>query len=176
MSFKDLATSVPKLCLEIEALAAQHQEKGLVHLTYGLVPAFKKYLTDPRFIWHTQANKLDVYEKFRKSEGNEILMACGLAEGIDLVGEEYKWQVIAKIMFPSLQDSLVVRMKEAEPRWYAWQTIKSVVQQSGRICRTPTDYGITYILDSNFTFLYQRETSLFPKYFREAVRWKKKET
>jgi Rad3-related DNA helicase len=174
MSYQNLPIAVPKICTEINSLLTKHSGKGIVHITYGLIPLFKKYLKDPRFVWHTKANRLKVYEKFREAKDNQVLMACGMSEGIDLAGKEYEWQVIAKVQFPSLADALVKRQKESEPQWYAWQAIKTTIQQSGRICRTPTDYGVTYILDSSFNFLYQRNRVLFPRYIQETLTWQKK--
>ncbi len=169
MSYQNQSVAIPKICTKIQELAEKHAGKGIIHITYGLIPEFKKHLKGDRYLWHTQDSKTKVYEKFRESTGNEILVAAGMAEGIDLVGEEYEWQVIAKIMFPSLMDALVQRQKEKEPKWYEWETIKNTVQQTGRICRSPTDFGVTYILDSSFVFLYRKSKMLFPKYFQEAV-------
>jgi Rad3-related DNA helicase len=157
------------VCAEIEKLAQEHPGKGLVHITYGLIPHFKKYLTDERYLWHTPATRGAVYEEFIASTEPRILMACGMAEGIDLAGPDYQWQVIAKIQFPSLMDALVRRQKEAEPEWYDWQTIKTTIQQTGRICRSVDDYGVTYILDSSFEFLFNKRRGLFPKYIQQAM-------
>jgi hypothetical protein len=57
------------------------------------------------------------------------------------------------------------------------ETARTTVQQAGRICRTPTDYGITYILDASFASFYRRATDrkpnyeLFPDYFVDAMIW-----
>lgn len=174
MTYATLKDSIPKVCDAINNLLEKHQGKGMIHITYGMIPLFKKYLTSDRFMWHTEKTRLSVYEKFRTSKDNRVLVACGMSEGIDLAGVDYEWQVIAKIMFPSLGDALVKRQKEQEPKWYAWQAIKTTIQQTGRICRTPTDYGITYILDSSFVFLYQSNRELFPNYLKEALQWPSK--
>jgi Rad3-related DNA helicase len=172
MSYTNQPVAIPKVCEEINKLLDENPGKGLIHLSYNLVPHFKKLLTSDRFIWHTQATRLKAYKQFREDTTDKVLVACGMSEGIDLAGLDYSWQVIAKIMFPSLGDALVQRQKEREPHWYNWQTVRTTIQQTGRICRTPTDFGVTYILDTSFNFLYFKNKHLFPKYIHEALTWK----
>ncbi len=179
MSFKTMKPSTREISNKILKLAEMHQGKGVIHLTYGLVKEFKKYLKGPRYLWHTDKTREKVFKQFVESSDNKILMACGMAEGIDLVGEEFEWQVIAKTVFPSLADPLQKHFLNRDPLVYTLETVRTTVQQSGRICRTPTDYGVTYILDASFANFYRRATAgqpnykLFPDYFIEAMEWKK---
>lgn len=172
MSSKHLPKALPLVAQRLNELLLQYPGKGIVHVTYDMVPKLKKLLDDPRFLFHTKTNKQTIYKKFRSSSEPLVLVAAGMSEGIDLVGEDYEWQVIAKVIFPSLGDKLIQHLKELDPEWYSWQTIKTVVQQSGRICRTPTDKGTTIILDANFRFLYYRSKNLFPSYFTDALNMK----
>lgn len=169
-SYKNKGEYEPKLAGALLKILSLHDTKGLVHITYDMIPTLKLLLGDnPRVIWHDKKNKEAKLKEF-KASADKVLMAAGMAEGIDLNGNEFEWQVISKITFPSLGDSLVKYQKDTKPGWYAWQTVKTLVQQSGRICRGPKDYGITYILDSNFIGLYHGiAPEMFPKYFKDAV-------
>lgn len=181
MAYADIKETTPKICARITELAEQYQGKGVVHLTYGLVKEFKKHLKGTRYLWHTSDTSEAVYNQFLKSKDNVILMACGMSEGIDLKGEEFKWQVIAKTGFPSLGDPLYQHFIKESPLIYTLEAVRTTVQQVGRICRTPSDYGDTYILDSAFAKFYKRSTfekgerirnfDLFPQYFKEAMVW-----
>jgi Rad3-related DNA helicase len=73
-----------------------------------------------------------------------------------------------------LADPLNKYFSQEDPEVYNAEVIRGVVQQSGRICRTPTDIGTTYILDASFQSLYWRcrKSGLFPDYFLEALEWK----
>jgi len=62
-------------------------------------------------------------------------------------------------------------MKERNPDWYAMQTASSVIQACGRIVRDMSDHGVTYILDSDFNFLFDRYGYMFPKWFQSAMVW-----
>lgn len=169
-SYKTKGQYEVKLVEVLNKLLDRHKTKGLVHLTYDMIEPLKNLMRgNPRVIWHDKSNKEEMFKEFKESS-DKVLMAAGMSEGIDLNGVEYEWQVITKMVFPSLADGLVKRQKEHNNKWYTWQCVKTVVQQSGRICRTPTDYGITYILDSNFIMLYYGPgKDMFPKYFKEAV-------
>lgn len=182
MSYAHRAASTRLLSAYIEKLAEEHTGKGLIHITYSLVSEFQRYLTDPRYVWHTEDTRESAYKEFVKSDGNEILMACGMGEGIDLAGPDFQWQVIAKAMFPSLADPLQKHFTNTDPLVYSLETVRATIQQSGRICRTPTDYGITYIIDKSFAKFYRGGTklsngkyqphyTLFPEYFRDSMKW-----
>lgn len=168
-NYENKKIMLPILAQYLEKLADKHKNKGLIHITYDMIEPLKLLLEhNPRFIWHTKLNKDKQFKEFKKSK-DSILMAAGMAEGVDLKGDEFSWQVITKVQFPSLGDGFVKYMQGSNKKWYTWQTVKTIIQQSGRICRTPTDYGITYILDSNFIGLYYGYgKEFFPKYFKDA--------
>ncbi len=169
-SYKTKGQYEKVLANTIKKLLKKHAGKGLIHLTYDMIDSLKELLHDePRLMWHTKTTKEARYREFKSSKDG-VLMAAGMAEGIDLAGTEYEWQVITKVIFPSLADGLVKRQKENNSKWYIWQAVKTLIQQSGRICRTPTDYGVTYILDSNFIMLYHGTgKDMFPRYFKQSV-------
>ena len=49
------------------------------------------------------------------------------------------------------------------------QTIRDIVQMTGRGVRSADDWAITYVLDSQFTKNVWRNKFLFPEWWREAV-------
>lgn len=154
----------------INSLAESYPtEKGLVHATYSQAKLLRTILTGDRYIFHTADDKREVYEQFRQLNDNSILVASGMYEGIDLPYEAGRWQVVAKIPFPSLGEPAVQFQVDKDPEWYQWQAIKTVLQAAGRICRAPDDYGITWILDDTFSRLYSKNQRLFPSWFQEAV-------
>lgn len=161
-----------RLASEINDIAAHHVgEKGVVHVTYQLSRMLRGTLTSERFIFHTRENKQEKYQEFRKSapSSGKILVACGMYEGIDLPEELGRWQVIAKIPWMSLGNPAIKHLAELDPEWYTWETLKTVIQACGRICRTPTDYGVTYLLDSSFWRLARDGIKMFPEWFSEAL-------
>ena len=77
--------------------------------------------------------------------------------------------------FPYLGDRQVLAKKELDPEWYTLQTVSTIIQACGRIVRSDTDYGITYILDSDFIPLFEKNPEFFPPWFVGAFVWHNKE-
>lgn len=157
----------------IQIARRNSRSKGVVHLTYSLADKLQRMGAlaplGSRVIWHDVDNKAAKFKEYSTTSEPKILMACGLSEGIDLVGDLGRWQVIAKVPWPSLSDPAVKEKAELDEEWYAWQALKIVMQASGRICRTPTDYGETIIIDKTFHILYSKYRYLMPEWFRQAL-------
>lgn len=167
-----MAEALPKLINEINGIAEYHaEERGVIHATYQLSESLKSHLDSDRFIFHNRTDKKEKYEYFRSCGGNKILVACGMYEGIDLPEDLGRWQVIAKIPWPSLGNPAIQHLSKLDPDWYLWETAKITIQACGRICRTPDDFGITYCLDSSFNRLYRGGEHMMPVWFKEAIVW-----
>lgn len=168
----NMAEAVPLLAQQIQQLADKHVgQKGVIHATYQLATMLSSHLDSSRFIYHRRDNKKEQYELFRRSAPAEgrILVASGMYEGIDLPEDLGRWQVIAKIPWGSLASPAIKHLSDLDPEWYLWETLKTTIQACGRICRTPEDYGITYILDKSFWRLYYDGKDMMPQWFLEAI-------
>ena len=150
-------------------------DKGLIHVTYSVaakIKAHPRLRQNKRLMFHTQANKERVYKEWTTSSRTEgkALIACGLTEGIDVKGELGRWQIVGKMAYPSLTEDAIAKKMKHRPRWYYWSAVKTFLQSCGRICRGPEDYGETIVIDSEFGKLYNGHQSLFPSWFRQALR------
>jgi Rad3-related DNA helicase len=171
MNYQYQVTNTPRIAAKINDLLAKHATKGVIHCTYSVAALLKNSLDNSRLMWHTRESARTQYAEFLASPETEgkVLVACGMSEGIDLKDGCARWQVIAKVPYPSKADPAVTRRAEDRPQWYVWQTVKQVLQTSGRVCRGPEDHGITYILDTSFVNLYEQNKDVFPLWFRQAV-------
>lgn len=177
MGYKYQDKNMPKLAKKVVELQERHKDtKGMVHLTYGMAKKLRGYLAGPTYMWHTPSNKEDQLKVFRKAPAGTVFIACGMAEGVDLAGPDYGWQAIAKIQYPSMADQLVAHWYKNDGQWITWVTARTLMQQAGRICRGPEDYGVTYILDSCFGNpkmkqfgLLQKASKYLPDYFKERI-------
>lgn len=156
-------------------LADTHKsQKGFVHTTYTQAKYLRTVLGgDDRFIFHSEWDKTAKFEQFKSSSPTKgsVLVASGMYEGVSLDYDVARWQCIAKVPWLSLDDGAVKWKSEQDPEWYTWQTLKHLIQACGRVCRTPSDYGKTYILDSTFEKLLtaSEEYDLIPAWFAEAL-------
>lgn len=138
---------------------------GLIHLPYSLADKMQFYLQDERYIFHNSMNKMEKFREFTEST-DKVLVCSGLYEGIDLPGDAGRFQIIGKIPWPSLADPAMKYLAETDRERYQWDTLRTVVQAAGRICRLVDDVGYTFCPDKSFERL---PPGLFPGYFKDAV-------
>lgn len=172
MSYKNQRHNVFPLSGALQELLSRHPEKGMIHSTYSLAARLKPLLKDDsRIIWHTKDNKQMQLRKWLDSppEEGKVFMGCGLSEGLDLKGDLGRWQAVCKIAYPNKGDVTVAAKLEQRPSWYNWQAVRELEQSVGRICRGEDDYGVTYILTSEFSHLFNRNIDMFSRSFKEAL-------
>ena len=90
-------------------------------------------------------------------------------EGIDLPEDLGRWQIIVRTPWKSLADPAIRHKAGLDPEWFHWESLKDLIQACGRICRTPTDFGATYILDAAAQRLIDGAPGLIPHWFRDAL-------
>lgn len=172
MSLKDQEANLPLLAADIKKLLATNSEKGFIHAPYALAEKLYELLSDePRLLWHDRENKGAQYQAFRDSPAvdGRVMVASGLYEGVDLLEDMGRWQVITKCPWPSLGEPAIAYKAETDPEWYAYETAKVVLQAAGRICRSPVDFGSTTILDKSFIRLYDDYREFFPDWWQASV-------
>ena len=178
MSYKYQDQNIPKLADLLLDLAEENPGKGFVHCTYTVAEKLKTLLSkNNRFMFHEPSTRSEQLDKFKGSK-DSILIACGMDEGIDLAGDEFKWQAICKIQFPSMAEPVYKFWYSSDKRRINWMTAKWLQQACGRICRGPNDYGKTYILDlsignpvkKKFGF-YKSAEGMLPEHFKKRFKW-----
>lgn len=173
MSYRTQNDELPKLVNEVVAFMSQNEGKGLIHAPYSLAEKLKRALpNDERLMFHDRENKGAQYKLFRETMKPRVFVASGLYEGVDLAGDDFTWQLITKVPYPSLAEPAIKYKAETDHLWYSWTTIKTVLQACGRICRGPTDYGATYVLDKCWERLYieSNNNGLIPTWWSEAYK------
>lgn len=98
-----------------------------------------------------------------------LLISPSITEGLDLKHDLGRFAIFAKVPYPNLGDAWIKRRMEINKQWYQRQTLKEMIQGSGRICRDHDDWGITYILDESFTYLYNSTRhSVIPHWWQDG--------
>jgi Rad3-related DNA helicase len=160
--------------IEEEYLTRYEGKKGVIHATYAQAKIIREYFgTNARFIFHSKDDTKERFGDFCDApvESGKILVASGMYEGIDLVEDLGRWQIIAKIPWLNLGDPAIRHRASKDESWLCWETLKAVMQACGRICRTETDFGETFIFDSSFTRLLTAgyEYDLIPTWWSDAL-------
>ncbi len=189
MSNKTIVNDSPAVMRMLVDLATQRQadnpkfdhlnQKGIIHtynnkITDMVLEAFRSAGLGHRVIPLKGSGKMreQAMEIFTKANQPLILVSPSAMLGLSLNDDLARWQAIVKVPYAFLGDQSIIHRKDTIPGWYEWQTAKDLIQTFGRIVRSDTDWGSTYILDDAFTGFYSRNRDLFPPFIREAI-WQK---
>ena len=172
MSHKEIDTSLPKLAQAVKEILDNHKgEKGIIHChTFKIANYLKRNIRNSRLLIHNSDNREQVLNDHIKSKKDTVLLSPSMTEGVDLVDDASRFQIICKVPYPYLGDKLVKKRMHKWKWWYPLQTAKTIVQATGRSIRNENDHAVTYILDSDWDRFYQRNRTLFPKSFKECVK------
>ncbi len=183
MRHQDKETAWPlMLRWVIEVLKLHPEHRTLVH---SVSYAFTEYLVKGVREWmgkepsqgkrsvitHKTAREKDAALKAYLARPGSIMISPSMDRGVDLPEEACRVQVVCKVPFPNLGDKVVQRRAYGKggEKWYAIQTIRTLVQMTGRGVRSENDQCWTYIIDAQFhKNLYAKNKFLMPGYWREA--------
>ena len=178
LSRASLPALEPMLFAEIVAILAAHpRDKGLVHVASYAVArrlvadmARRAPLEARRLIFvESSEAKVAALDRHRASPAPSVLVSPSLREGVDLPDESLRFQIVTKMPYPDLGDPWTAARRARDPRWYAVETAKALVQAYGRSCRHAEDHGVTYVLDAQFERFLQHNRPLLPEWFLDAA-------
>lgn len=178
MSYKEKATTMPKLMKDIEKITSSHSDhKGIIHTHNFEIASYIKEkgsreLRIRLYFQNDYSSKEDMLEAHAKSD-NGIIIAPAMHEGLDLKDDLSRFQIICKMPYPGLGNNpQLKRRMELSSEYYAYLTALKLVQSYGRSVRSADDWAKTYVLDADFKSFYDRSKHLLPKWFKEAIVWK----
>jgi Rad3-related DNA helicase len=172
-----LAQAVPKI-LELHPF-----DRGIIHVSsYSQAARLIALCRDSRLITHTNAKEKErALERMFNTPGM-VFVSPSSHEGLDLVDDLSRFQVIAKLPYASLGDKRIKRRTDANQDWYNLYTAQKLIQAAGRSIRSSSDYAVTYLLDRGFRYtkkknggekeegFYARAHQFFPAYFLDSLR------
>lgn len=169
----NLMSLMPQLVHSIDQIMERYPDKkGIIHASsYAIcnsIMSQSKY--GGRILFPRKAQEQrEILETHSRSQRPTVLLSPSMAEGVDLRGDDSRFQIIAKMPYPYLGDPVIQRRKELYPNYYSYKTILTLVQAYGRSIRSIDDYADTYILDKSFWGLLQRNRNIFPSWFLDAI-------
>ena len=172
MSAKSIDYTLPKLAEAVkEILKTHHNEKGIIHChTFKIANYLKKNIKDRRLLIHTSENREKILQKHKKSKTPTVLLSPSMTEGVDLKDDCSRFQLICKIPYPYLGDKLIQKKMNKWKWWYPLQTAKTIVQATGRSIRSADDHAVTYILDLDWDWFFNKNKKFFPKDFLACLK------
>jgi Rad3-related DNA helicase len=172
MSKSEIDKTLPILASTIDEILKQHADvKGIIHcVSFKVAKYLFENLKNDRFLIHDSSNRDATLTNHVYNDSPTVLLSPSMMEGVDLADEASRFQIMCKIPFPYLGDKLILRRKELDNEWYAYQTAKTIIQAMGRSVRNENDHAVSYILDADWAYFYQRNSHLFPDDFRQSLR------
>ena len=114
----------------------------------------------------------DKLEEFIKTPIG-VYVSPSAIEGLDLADELCRFVIFPKVPYLSMDDPVIKVQMELIPEFYTYKAMSSIIQGAGRGMRHEGDSCLTYILDKNFARVYMQTKGMLPKWFVDALDWRK---
>lgn len=147
------------------------QHKGVIHTHTNDISRYILDRSRHSMYMTTTVDKdrEDAINNFFNTDAPRIMVSPSLNEGVDLMGDLCRWQVICKVPYPYIGDPQIKARMMKDKKWYGWQTMMTLIQTYGRGCRSIDDWCTTYVLDEKFKDIVNDNWKLLPKWFKEAI-------
>lgn len=172
MSRKCIDETLPKLVEAVRVILEQHKnEKGIIHAaSFKVANYIKSHVCSKRLLLHDADNRSQVLEHHKMTDKPTVLLSPSMAEGVDLVGDCSRFQIVCKIPYPSLSDAVIVKRMQNDATWYALVTARTLIQSLGRSVRNEHDHAVSYILDKDWERFYAKNKHMFSGDFSKLLR------
>lgn len=176
MTYEHRDETLPKIARTVVQLMVKHpEEKGLIHahsydIADTLLESFRDFGVSDRVRAHDKQTRDAALDSWKRSDEPLIFLSVKMEEALDLGHDACRWQVLCKAPYPNTRDSRVQkRLNAGRWNWYYRATLRTVIQACGRVVRSPTDYGATYIADASILDVFDRAAGDMPVWFHDSV-------
>jgi Rad3-related DNA helicase len=172
MSFKNKEETFKRYIPYIQKLLEKYKnKKGIIHTnSFELSKWIQESIDNPRLIFHDSTNKDEMLKLHFESEEPTVLVSPSMDTGVSFDDDKARFQIIAKIPYPSLASQKNKLRQKNNPEWYAWKTVSGLVQMLGRSIRSETDYADTIIIDGSFGDVIKHSSHFIPDWTQEAIK------
>lgn len=152
-------------------LKKYEMQKGIIHTnSFELADWIKRDVENSRLIFHDSSTRDDMLRLHMESKDPMVFVSPSVGTGVSFDHEKSRFQVIAKIPYPSLNSQKNKLRQKNNPEWYAWKTVSGILQMCGRSVRSKTDYADTIILDGSFSDVLRFSSKYLPDWFQESIK------
>jgi len=151
-------------------LKKYESQKGIVHTnSFELSQWIKRDVDNSRFIFHDSQNRDDMLRLHMDTKDPMVFVSPSVGTGVSFDHEKSRFQIIAKIPYPSLNSQKNKLRQKNNPEWYAWKTCAGLLQMCGRSIRSKTDWADTIILDGSFSDVLRWSSKYLPDWFQDSI-------
>jgi Rad3-related DNA helicase len=172
MSFKQKEDTFKNYVPFINKILKKYQDKkGIIHTnSFELASWISRDVKDSRLVYHDSSNKDEVLKQHFETKNPTVLVSPSMDTGVSFDDDKARFQIIAKIPYPSLASQKNKLRQKNNPEWYSWKSISGLIQMTGRAVRSVDDFADTIIIDGSFSDLLKYSGHLFPHWFQEAIK------
>lgn len=172
MSYNNKEETFKRYIPYIKKLLEKYKgRKGIIHTnSFELANWIKDSIKDPRLVFHDSSNKDEVLRLHKSSDEASVIVSPSMDTGVSFDNDDARFQIIAKVPYPSLASQKNKLRQKNNPEWYSWKTISGIVQMSGRPVRSNLDYADTIIIDGSFGDVIRHSSHLIPSWIQDAIK------
>ena len=172
MSYKSKEETFKRYVPYIKKLLDKYKnKKGIIHTnSFELANWIQSNVKDPRLIFHDSSNKDEMLKKHMETENPTVIVSPSMDTGVSFDNDSARFQIIAKIPYPSLASQKNKLRQKNNPEWYSWKTVSGIIQMTGRPVRSDMDYADTIIIDGGFGDVIKHSSHFLPDWIQEAIK------
>jgi Rad3-related DNA helicase len=172
MSFKSKEDTFKRYIPYIKKLLDKYKnKKGIIHTnSFELAKWIEDSIKDPRLVFHDSSNKDEVLRMHMETEEPTVIVSPSMDTGVSFDNDSARFQIIAKVPYPSLASQKNKMRQNNNPDWYSWKTVSGLIQMSGRPVRSDKDYADTIIIDGGFGDVIKHSSQFLPDWIQEAIK------
>ena len=146
-------------------------KKGIIHTnSFELAGWVQKSIKDKRLRFHDSSNKDEVLKEHYTTEDPTVIVSPSMDTGVSFDNDMARFQIIAKVPYPSLASQKNKMRQSNNPDWYSWKTVCGIIQMTGRAVRSDVDYADTIIIDGGFGDVIRHSSHFLPEWFQNAIK------
>ena len=172
MSYKSKEDTFKNYIPYIKKLLDKYKnKKGIIHTnSFELSNWIQKSIKDTRLIFHDSSNKDEMLRMHFESDEPTVIVSPSMGTGVSFDNDKARFQIIAKVPYPSLGSQKNKMRQNNNPDWYSWKTVCGLIQMTGRSVRSDVDYADTIIIDGGFGDVIKHSSHFLPDWVQEAIK------
>ena len=172
MSYKSKEETFKRYIPYIQKLLDKYKnKKGIIHTnSFELANWIRNSITDDRLIFHDSMNKDEMLKFHKDSDRPTVIVSPSMDTGVSFDNDSARFQIIAKVPYPSLASQKNKMRQSNNPDWYSWKTVAGLIQMTGRPVRSEMDYADTIIIDGGFGDVMKHSSHFIPDWIQEAIK------
>ena len=172
MSYKQKEDTFKRYIPYIQKLLDKYKDKkGIIHTnSFELAKWIEESIKDPRLVYHDSSNKDEILKEHFDSKKPTVIVSPSMDTGVSFDDDRARFQIIAKVPYPSLASQKNKLRQKNNPDWYSWKTVAGIIQMTGRSVRSFDDYADTIIIDGSFGDVIKHSSHFLPDWVQSAIK------